>query len=56
MLQARFAIVYASARLMEHEEIGIIIRACIILHNMIVEDEHDNYELAFDYDVVESTS
>jgi len=28
----------------------------VILHNMIVEDERDNYELAFDYDVVEGTT
>ena len=28
-------------------------RACVILDNMIIEDEQDNYELAFDYDVVE---
>ena len=25
------------------------------LHNMIVEDERDNYELAFDYDVVDGS-
>jgi len=31
-------------------------RACLILHNMIVEDERDNYELAFDYDVIEGTA
>ena len=28
----------------------------MILHNMIVEDERDNYELAFDYDVVKGTA
>ena len=28
----------------------------VILHNMIVEDEPDNYELAFDYDIVEGTA
>ena len=27
----------------------------MILHNIIVEDERDTYELAFDYDVVEGT-
>jgi len=31
-------------------------RACVIPHNMIVEDERDNYELAFDYNVVEGTA
>jgi len=40
---------------MKEEEIGVIMRACVILQNMIVEDEQDNYELAFDYDVVEGT-
>jgi len=56
VLQARFAIVRGPARLMDEEEIGVIMRACVILHNMIVEDERDNYELAFDYDVVEGTA
>ena len=27
-----------------------IIKACIILHNMIVEDERDNNEMVFSYD------
>ena len=55
VLQARFAIIRGPARLMDQREIGIVMRACVILHNMIVEDERDNYELAFDYDVVEGT-
>ena len=55
MLQARFAIVRGPAHLMDQIEIGIIMRACVILHNMIVEEERDNYELAFDYDVVDGT-
>ena len=55
VLQARFAIVRGPARMLDQTEIGIIMRACVILHNMIVEDERDNYELAFDYDVVEET-
>jgi len=41
---------------MKEEEVGVVMRACVILHNMIVEDEHDNYELAFDYDVVEESA
>jgi len=48
VLQARFVIVRVPARLIDQIEIGIIMRACVILHNMIVEDERDNYELAFD--------
>jgi len=45
-VQAQFVIVSGPARLMKEEEIGIIIRVCVILNNMIVEDEQDNYELA----------
>jgi len=56
VLQAQFAIICGLARLMKEEEIGVIMKACMILHNMIVEDEWDNYELAFDYDVVEGTA
>ena len=55
VLQARFSIVRGPAHLLNPTEIGIIIRACVILYNMIVKDERDNYELAFNYDVVEGT-
>ena len=30
-------------------------KVCVILHNMIIEDEHNNYELAFECDIVEWT-
>ena len=53
VLQARFAIVRNPARLMDQREIGIVMKSCVTLHNLIAEDERDNYELAFDYDVVE---
>jgi len=36
-------------------ELGMIMKACIILHNMIVEDERDSYDLAFEYDDVEDS-
>lgn len=55
MLQARFAIVQGPARLMDQREIRIIMRACVILHSMIVEHKRDNYEFVFDYDVLEGT-
>ena len=55
MIQARFAVVHGSAHLMEEKDIGVMIRTCVILHNMIVEDKWANYEHAFDYDIVEST-
>uniref|UniRef100_A0A0D3DQN6 Myb-like domain-containing protein n=1 Tax=Brassica oleracea var. oleracea TaxID=109376 RepID=A0A0D3DQN6_BRAOL len=41
VLQARFAIVKNLAPLWDKVKIGKIMRACIILHNMIVEDERD---------------
>ncbi|XP_023633686.1 uncharacterized protein LOC111829242 [Capsella rubella] len=43
VLQARFAIVKTPALIWDKEKIGNIMRACIILHNMIVEDERDTY-------------
>ena len=55
VLQARFTIMRGPARPFDQTEIGIIMIACVILYNMVVEDERYNYELAFDYDVVEGT-
>nr|ABE65399.1 hypothetical protein At1g43590 [Arabidopsis thaliana] len=43
VLQARFAIVKHPALIWDKIKIGNIMRACIILHNMIVEDERDGY-------------
>uniref|UniRef100_A0A0D3CJF5 DDE Tnp4 domain-containing protein n=1 Tax=Brassica oleracea var. oleracea TaxID=109376 RepID=A0A0D3CJF5_BRAOL len=43
VLQARFATVKNPALLWDKIKIGKIMRACIILHNMIVEDERDGY-------------
>ncbi|XP_033140897.1 putative nuclease HARBI1 [Brassica rapa] len=45
VLQARFAIVKNPALFWDKAKIGKIMRACIILHNMIVEDERDGYSL-----------
>ena len=50
MLQARFAIVRGPARFWKLEVLKNIMKACIILHNMIVEDERDNNEMDFSYD------
>ncbi|XP_056856576.1 uncharacterized protein LOC130505995 [Raphanus sativus] len=41
VLQARFAIIKNPVRSWDKVKIGKIMRACIILHNMIVEDERD---------------
>ncbi|XP_023637544.1 uncharacterized protein LOC111830208 [Capsella rubella] len=43
VLQARFAIVKNPALFWDKKKIGKIMRACIILHNMIVEDERHEY-------------
>ncbi|XP_002893144.2 uncharacterized protein LOC9329205 [Arabidopsis lyrata subsp. lyrata] len=41
VLQARFAIIRNPGLFWDKERMGKIMRACIILHNMIVEDERD---------------
>ncbi|XP_024013926.1 uncharacterized protein LOC112088011 [Eutrema salsugineum] len=43
VLQARFAIVRNPALFWDKEKIGNIMRASIILHNMIVQNERDGY-------------
>ncbi|KAL0708213.1 hypothetical protein Bca4012_074639 [Brassica carinata] len=43
VLQSRFAIVKNPGLLWNKEKLGRIMRACIILHNMIVEDERDTH-------------
>ncbi|XP_004301186.1 PREDICTED: uncharacterized protein LOC101297155 [Fragaria vesca subsp. vesca] len=44
ILQARFAIVRGPARGWDRKDIQYIMMTCIILHNMIVEDERDETE------------
>ncbi|CAL8149749.1 unnamed protein product [Prunus armeniaca] len=41
ILQARWAIIRGAARLFDEEVLKSIMMTCIILHNMIVEDEYD---------------
>ncbi|XP_056843104.1 uncharacterized protein LOC108832436 [Raphanus sativus] len=43
VLQARFAIVKNPALTWDKKKIGKIMRACIIIHNMIVENERNGY-------------
>ncbi|XP_013601610.1 PREDICTED: uncharacterized protein LOC106309084 [Brassica oleracea var. oleracea] len=43
VLQARFAGVRNPSNLWDKNKIGNIMKTCIILHNMIVEDERDSY-------------
>ncbi|KAA1081131.1 hypothetical protein PGT21_050295 [Puccinia graminis f. sp. tritici] len=49
VLQARFVIVSRPARGWKHQNLTNIMKSCIILHNMIVEDERDSY-LEYVYD------
>ena len=39
VLQSMFAIVHGGARIWDEETLTLIMRACVIMHNMIVEDE-----------------
>ena len=55
VLQARFAIVCGPARLWKLEVLKDIMKACIILHNMIVEDERNANELDFTYDTMDES-
>ncbi|XP_021808602.1 uncharacterized protein LOC110752295 [Prunus avium] len=41
ILQAHWAIIRGAARMYDEEVLRSIMMTCIILHNMIVEDEHD---------------
>ncbi|XP_003581437.1 uncharacterized protein LOC100824964 [Brachypodium distachyon] len=49
ILQARFAILRYSARFWHRSTLADIMYACIILHNMIVEDERDTYAGKHEY-------
>jgi len=49
VLQSRFAIICGPSRACNMETLKHIIYACIILHNMIVEDERHTYGGDFDY-------
>ncbi|XP_066353525.1 protein ALP1-like [Miscanthus floridulus] len=48
ILQKRWAIIRHPARLWDRQQLEDIMMACIILHNMIVEDERDSYQLHLD--------
>lgn len=45
-----FSIVRGPVLLWRRQKIADIMYACIILHNMIVEDERDSYEVRYDLD------
>lgn len=46
ILQSQFAIVRGPARYWDQKTLWYIMNACVIMHNMIVEDEHGG---VFDY-------
>ncbi|XP_023895290.2 uncharacterized protein LOC112007213 isoform X1 [Quercus suber] len=54
VLQTRFAIVRGPTRFFHLEMLQDIMKACIILHNMIIEDERDENEMVdFDYEQID---
>ncbi|KAL9665809.1 hypothetical protein QQ045_000130 [Rhodiola kirilowii] len=56
VLQARFKIIREPARMWDIADLAIIMRSCIISHNMIVEDERDTYAQHWtDYDQSEAS-
>jgi hypothetical protein len=56
ILQSRFSILRRPARLYEQGDLENIMLACIILHNMIIEDERDIEDDSFDLNEEASTS
>ncbi|XP_028068936.1 uncharacterized protein LOC114271522 [Camellia sinensis] len=55
VLQARFSIVRGPARFWKVETLKVIMKACIILHNMIVEDERNEQNIDSNYDAIDET-
>ena len=53
VLQSRFAIVRGPARFWDQETLNYIMKACIIMHNMIIEDERYGGQPDFNYDVID---
>jgi hypothetical protein len=56
ILQSRFHILHRPARLYEQGNLQNIMLACIILHNMIIEDERDIEDDLFDLNEEATTS
>src|SRR4051812_48714733 len=48
VLQARFAIVCGPARIWDTKTLANIMKGCIIMHNMIIEDEGGTGDVNFD--------
>ena len=43
VLRSKFRIIYNPARLWSQSDLNDIMRACVILHNMVIEDERNLY-------------
>lgn len=56
ILQSRFCILRRPARLYEQGDLENVMLACIILHNMIIEDEKDIEDVPFDLNEEATTS
>ena len=56
VLQARFAIVREPACFWDHKVLKNVMTACIIMNNMIVEDERDASQIDFTYDAIDESS
>ena len=56
ILQSRFCILRRPAHLYEQEDLEDIMLACIILHNMIIEDEKDTEDVSLDLNEEATTS
>ena len=48
--KSRFPIILGPAQNMDKVELGMIMKTCVILHNMMVNDERNSYAIAYDYD------
>ncbi|XP_028057282.1 uncharacterized protein LOC114261240 [Camellia sinensis] len=55
VLQSRFAIIGGPVHFWDPKLLGNIMKSCVILHNMIVEDERDGH-LDFDYEISSTNS
>jgi hypothetical protein len=53
---SRFAIVFGPLRNWHVDTMKNIMYACIIMHNMVVEDERNEYNGNFDYEQVDNNS
>ena len=56
VLQAGFAIICGPTRYLDRNDLALIMKVCVTLHNMIIEDKCDSYDLAYDYEYMDGTT